>query len=185
MKKNSLLKTLLFLILPLMSFAQNKVPIFTADSEPIFTLPDSTSISYGMDYNGSVFKIFRIKVPNVNKIGKMSKEEINQITKEAIVYLFEGKLTDEKGLLIGRDSTSGQSIVKFKMDEENGKINILEHQMTALEGMKELYIIKLMLNDNALKYMGLYEKGKRHGDWLIGTSDGKYEKKKYVNGVLY
>lgn len=72
----------------------------------------------------------------------MSKEEINQISKEAIVYLFEGKLTDEKGLLIGSDSTSGQSVIKFKMDEENGKINILEHQITALKGVTELDIIK-------------------------------------------
>lgn len=72
----------------------------------------------------------------------MSKEEINQISKEAIVYLFEGKLTDEKGLLIGSDSISGQSVIKFKMDEENGKINILEHQITALKGVTELDIIK-------------------------------------------
>ncbi|MET3128499.1 antitoxin component YwqK of YwqJK toxin-antitoxin module [Arcicella rosea] len=184
MKKNIVLKITLFLISPLISFAQNKVPNFTANSEPNFTSPDSISISYGMDYSETVFKIFKIKVPNVNKIGKMSKEEINQISKEAIVYLFEGKLTDEKGLLIGSDSNSGQSVIKFKMDEENGKISILEHKITELKGVTELHIIKLISSNNSLKYMGLYEKGKRHGAWFIGTPDGKFEKKMYVNGIL-
>lgn len=61
MQKNSLLKTLFCLILQLISFAQNKVPAFTADSEPNFILPDSTSISYGMDYSKSVLKSLKLK----------------------------------------------------------------------------------------------------------------------------